>query len=365
MLTSNFERQHLKELRQTSRFFCPHCKHPLHLKVGDIVIPHFAHHKDSSCTSSFSDGETKEHLLGKRNLYLFFKARGADVQLEPFIKELAQRPDLLVTKGTERYAIEFQCSTIPLALKSSRSAGYESEGIRPLWVLCTPSQMNPVAGNVFILRLNQFQKSFLLPSSPEGPLLLTFNPLENRFHYASSLLHIAGNRYIGIHRILSSSSQTFPFARPKIPSEKELNSYMTLYFFERNRFLKSRILVNRKGINDPFLRACYDLRIRPDELPNWIGVPVRSNEAFKENDCHWQLALIRFMHKNGIRFQALTKVDIRKFVRTMENASSLKERACSEYREFIVASSDSPLSLRKEIGVLAILKLISDRFLAK
>ena len=364
-LTGDIERQHLKELRRSSRFYCPHCTHPLHLKVGDIVIPHFAHHRDATCTATFSEGETKEHLLGKRNLYEFFKNRVTEIQLEPFIKELSQRPDLLVTQGTDRYAIEFQCSAIPIPLKTSRSAGYVSEGIIPLWILCTPSEIHVDTKSVKYLQLNQFRKSFLLPSSPEGPLLLTFNPKENCFHYFSSLLHVAGNRYIVLHRVLSSSSQTFPFACPKIPTEKELSFYLSLYLAERIRFLKSRILVNRKGINDPFLRACYELRIRPDELPNWIGVPVRSNEAFKVNDCQWQLALIRFMYVNEFRFKTLTDSAIRDFVQTMEGPSSLKVKACMEYREFLVGVSELPLSLREGIGVLAILKLISDRFLAK
>ena len=35
------------------------------LKVGDIVIPHFAHEKEELVQHSFSEGESQEHLRRK------------------------------------------------------------------------------------------------------------------------------------------------------------------------------------------------------------------------------------------------------------------------------------------------------------
>ena len=49
---------------------------------------------------------------------------------------------------------------------------------------------------------------------------------------------------------------------------------MQPYLSMRNQFLQSRILLNKRGVNDPFLRMCYELRVIPTNLPKWIGLPV-------------------------------------------------------------------------------------------
>lgn len=50
---------------------------------------------------------------------------GHQVELEPFLKQLSQRPDLLVTIDEGHFAVEFQCSTISHEKWHQRTMGYE------------------------------------------------------------------------------------------------------------------------------------------------------------------------------------------------------------------------------------------------
>ncbi len=57
--------------------------------------------------------------------------------LEPYLKELSQRPDLLVTSDRRQVAIEFQCSTITHEKWLSRTLGYKKNAIQVLWLFQT------------------------------------------------------------------------------------------------------------------------------------------------------------------------------------------------------------------------------------
>ena len=260
------------------------------------------------------------------------------VELEPFLKMLSQRPDILVTTQSESIPIEFQCSTIPVTDIESRSAGYRSIGMKPIWILHTPAKFSTLPVGVGIFHFSRFHESFFTHTSPEGYLLLTYNPQTERFHYFTSLIHVAGKRYIGIHRTLPLSMQVFPFARPKTPSEVEIHRYVALYLSMRNQFFQSRVLLNKKGVNDPFLRMCYELRVIPTNLPKWIGLPVLFSESFREHDCEWQLAFLYYLRRKGISFRSISRSQVRKYVSRLEEPSEEKVKACMAYRDFLISA---------------------------
>lgn len=356
---------HLREWRKTEKFTCPQCEELVNLKVGEIVIPHFSHKKDASCSASFSEGESKEHLEGKRQLYQFFRRIDKEVRLEPYFKALAQRPDLLVTDQKKEVPIEFQCSTIPVNQIESRTKGYESAGMKPVWLLRTPIKLKTLSPGVGVFQFSRFERSFITNQIPEGLVFLTYDPEFERFHYFSSLVHVTGKQHIGIHRTLSSSRQVFPFARPKNPTNKELQEYVLLFLSMRKKFLSSRILVNRRGINDPFLRGCYELRILPEELPLWIGVPVAFMSSFSEHVCEWQLALVYFMKERHLKVKDLTVGTIRNFIKRFQGPTEMQVKACLDYRDFLLfVDVDSNNNVAK-ISERKLVEKIADTILAK
>ena len=335
-LTKDMKREHLRTWRQSTTFFCPQCNGTVQLKVGNIIIPHFAHKKEATCSASFSEGETQEHLQGKQQMYNFLDRVTKNVKLEPYFKALSQRPDLLVTINAHSFPIEFQCSTIPIAQVEARTSGYEKAGMNPIWIMATPKKLKTLPQGVNKFHFSRFEESFFTYNYPEGLVFLTYDPQFKHFHYFSTLHHIVGRQYIGVHRTLPISKQIFPFARPKIPSTTDFEQYYDLFKLVRRKFLSSRIFVNRRGINNPFLQRCYELRIIPSELPRWIGVPICTQNVFTEHPCEWQLALVYFFEQERVRYSQLSMDDIRRFVRRFGDALEEQVKACVEYHNFLL-----------------------------
>ncbi|MFC5604630.1 competence protein CoiA [Sporosarcina koreensis] len=364
ILSSELERQELRKWRQTRKFYCPQCKGQVQLKVGDIVIPHFAHRKDATCSASFSEGESQQHLNGKRQLYQLLLNSKQEVELEPLLNRISQRPDLLVKTQEIDFPIEFQCSTIPIALLEQRTEGYRGAGMNPIWILHTPAKFTHLPEGVGIFQFSKFQEWFIVSTPPEGHVLLTFHPHNETFHYFSSLLHVAGQRYIGMHRILPHNFQRFPFVRPKAPTFNEIKQYANLYENHRQKELQNRILLNRKGIKDPFLRSCYEMKMLPTQLPPWIGVPVPGNQAFREADVEWQFRFVHFLRQNEIPFTDVAPYTIERFVRKFSGNVNEKTSACERFIDFLSHNGiDSPVQ-KTDYSENGILQFISERFLA-
>lgn len=117
---------------------CPGCKQKVIFRKGQHKIAHFAHVRHAEC--GFSEGETTEHLKGKKQLYHWTKQQGWSPQLETYLPQIAQRPDLLLTIHGQRVALEFQCSPLSLERMIERNQGYQKLGIRVCWLLGQPYQ---------------------------------------------------------------------------------------------------------------------------------------------------------------------------------------------------------------------------------
>lgn len=118
---------------KTGNYICPGCESPVILKKGTRVTAHFAHVNKNSC-SSFSEGETEEHLKGKTSLYEAFKQENVKVEIEAQLTDINQRPDVLVSYKGEEYAIEFQCSPITVSDIVRRTRGYHNSGRKVIWI---------------------------------------------------------------------------------------------------------------------------------------------------------------------------------------------------------------------------------------
>lgn len=358
ILSSEMRKEKLRTWQKSIVFYCPQCDGSVHLKVGEIVIPHFAHKKEETCALLFSEGETKEHLDGKLQLYELLQRRQTDVKLEPYLQTLAQRPDLLV----HNVPIEFQCSTIPVHQVHARTTGYRSEGMEPIWILHTPKKLKILPQGVGIYQLSKFEACFITPTDF---VFLTYYPQRKQFHYFSHLLHIVGRQYIGIHRKLSITSQTFPFARPKSPTLGEVERYALLYLSMRKKFLNTRILLNRKGINDSLLRQCYELRVLPLHLPLWIGIPVGMRNPFRVHVIEWQLSLLHLMKKRHFELEDLTESVLYNFVQRYEGASAAQVESCLAYKDILSSLGVASIRSSVKFDEQELIQLLTLRLLAK
>ena len=122
----------IKKKERQAAYYCPSCKSKVILKKGQIRIPHFSHQSTVEC-QSFSEGETEEHLLGKELLYKYFQENKIKVEMEWYLPELKQRPDLYLPD--QKIAVEFQCSPISYEKLKERSTGYQTMGIDVIWIV--------------------------------------------------------------------------------------------------------------------------------------------------------------------------------------------------------------------------------------
>ncbi|MGD6872314.1 competence protein CoiA [Sutcliffiella horikoshii] len=171
-------REDVEHLTKGEQFFCPACHRTLQLKHGQVRKVHFAHMNDS-CNAS-SESETNYHLEGKAKLYESLLHSNDKTTLEHYIPSTNQRADVYTESGNQKYAFEFQCSTIPKSEFSKRTQLYESSRIKPIWILGKEK-----LGNIQPqMKFSPFQWQFLQRHTPRSPpYILTFCPKTSIFHY--------------------------------------------------------------------------------------------------------------------------------------------------------------------------------------
>lgn len=310
-LTHTLSRTALQKLREVQSFFCPQCKEPLVLKIGHVKIPHFAHQKNSSCDSFFTEGESKMHLLGKQQLYMWFQRLALDVQLEPYLSDLQQRPDLLVAKKQVPYAIEFQCSRLSQERFVTRTVGYEAHAIAPVWLLSTPSEKYKQQG-IIKISINHFQRLFL--KDRQLPYLVTYDVDSQTFYYISHLCLYKGQQYFGLGQAIPLAQQVFPFYVPRSVSFEQFQMIMTRYQQENSRHLQGYLLLSRAGVNDALLRAIYELKLDREALPRFVGVYIKGQEHFSKPAVEWQILLLFFIQVHQFALPSMTKQKILYFL---------------------------------------------------
>lgn len=140
------------QAREHRNLRCPSCKKRVFLKCGKRKISHFSHHAKEAC-DVFSEGETIEHITGKMHIFYYLKKKGYQVELEAYLKELKQRPDLLLMINNRKVAIEFQCSFLSIERMIERTNNYYKHGYEVYWIL--GEKLNPNT------RITVLQKSFI------------------------------------------------------------------------------------------------------------------------------------------------------------------------------------------------------------
>jgi competence protein CoiA len=315
-ITRNTTKDQLLLLRNTSKFTCPQCETPLRLKIGKVVTPHFAHIVLTRCITSFSERETPTHLIGKQHLAEFFTRVGCKVSVEAYLPKISQRPDLLVRNKRNTFAIEFQCSVIPIDDIEKRNVGYLRLKIPSIWLLRTPPNIPMNATSISVIKLSKFIQAFMknLPSS--GATIITYDPTTAKFIYISQLIHISGSSFLAKIRALSIEQQTFPFAQIKILTKEEREDYWNLFQYKRLRYLRNRIQSSPFGVKDRLLKLCYENKIRPEDLPLHIGFPVQDSQVIQAHLVEWQLALISALRQHHIQVRDITETWIESFILT-------------------------------------------------
>jgi competence CoiA-like predicted nuclease len=118
---------------------CPVCESKVGLRNGMVRIPHFYHIEKDGCDLGYWENESKTHYLGKILLYKWLKQLTSieNLNIEYWIKETKQRPDIYFEQNERKYVIEFQCSNLTLERYFERRKLYELLDIHDIWIFGT------------------------------------------------------------------------------------------------------------------------------------------------------------------------------------------------------------------------------------
>ena len=271
------------ELNEYKRkvYSCPCCTGRVFLKVGKIKMPHFAHAPHLMCNAA-SEGETEEHLLGKKMLYEWLEAQGYEVELEKYFSSFKQRADLFIKHNGKSFAIEFQCSIISLEDIRKRTRSYLRHHITPVWIL-SERHVKWKKRNGFMLSAFHWSLSF---GTTLLPKLITYSPKTSQFTILQQLTPFSERHVFAYPKIIHIQSLTF----------SELINTSVIYP------LRNQIWQNKKQswrlysaayatFNHPFFKALYDGGLSPATIPNECGIPVPYMHLYQTSVIQWQFWL--------------------------------------------------------------------------
>lgn len=284
LLIATKSTEEIRILRK-EKFYCPQCLEKVMIRAGPKTIPHFAHHRHSNCSSH--KGESEYHETGKLILFQWLKQQRLHVQLEAFLPEIKQIPDILVTINNKRIAIEFQCSKIRVSDIIQRNKGYEKLKIIPIWIL----------GEKLLKRINseQFKVDFFSThfihrfAKSTHTSLFYFCPHTKQIQILKNIYFYNQNRVFASLKINKLFSTVFI----ELFHEKSQfnNSLLTFWLKEKQRFrLYFRSQSNR--YQQKWQNWLYEKGLFIENLPPYVYLPISSQFLFKVPLWQWQSELI-------------------------------------------------------------------------
>lgn len=267
------------------RFFCPMCKGKVIVKNGHKTIAHFAHQKHTTCTND-TGGEGEYHEKGKLDLYYWLKNQGLSVELEKYLPDLAQRPDIFVRINRKQIAIEYQCANIPLSTFLKRTNGYLSSGITPIWIL---------GGN----RVKRKSNTCLDVTSSDLHFIHQFNasiskrlfyycPLAKQFAVYQNVILTGRKRTIG--NLVFSQLSTFSFTDLFKTTEMTTRQLYDLWLQEKNQ-LRIRSQFSMTTAERQWRQWLYIKGLNTSNISAAIHLPLHSQWRMKTHPWDWQSRL--------------------------------------------------------------------------
>jgi competence protein CoiA len=130
-----YNKEQLKNWATKNILICPVCGNTYSYCHGEFKSPYFRHKVKDKCEDKYSELESNEHINGKCDLYEWIKNQEGvtEANLEGWIPETKQRPDIIFKYNGKQYAIEYQCT--PIATEyTERHELYKLVGIKDIWI---------------------------------------------------------------------------------------------------------------------------------------------------------------------------------------------------------------------------------------
>ena len=280
-IPANLSMQERDGLRKM-KFFCPSCEEAVIFKNGDKVIPHFSHYSKSNCLLH-DRGEGIYHEQGKLLLYQWFKKQNMHVELEKYLPDISQRPDLFITVNKRKIALEYQCARIPIEEIQKRNNGYQKAGIIPIWIMGA-NRLKRLSNHHF--KLDTFTSQFIHQFHSNYPLsLYYFCPQSQTFITIQDVYMTSMTKAIGKWKFMKMMHTSFTQWIRSEPIEKH-------ELFERwkKEKLHFRLAPRSKayGNERKWLHWIYSKGTNIAYLPSIIHLPIANQYQMRLPTWNWQ-----------------------------------------------------------------------------
>lgn len=315
----------LKTERRTNtkkeEYICPCCQAPVFLKQGKLKQAHFAHYHQTTC-QVFSEGETEEHLLGKKLLFEWFVKQGVPCQLEAYLPGLKQRPDLLVWLNSKTpIVIEFQCSSLSSDRMIERTEGYQNNQYEVYWILGSKFK--------FTQKLTSFQRLFMKKSKTYGYYLYSLDVYQQQLHLISNIHQKKVSQQVACEKTTFKSIGHFSdlFMKRAIETKMESPFYCRPQETLKKELLQSHLLLNRRRrYQEPEMVAFQKYIYRHGHslvsLPMEVYLPVENKVAIKKMPHFWKYILLEWLVQKELK-TILTKQEIDNQIKRMIDKQQL------------------------------------------
>ncbi|MDU9417280.1 competence protein CoiA family protein [Staphylococcus lloydii] len=264
---------HAANASKDCNYYCPLCCQKLMLKRGKYKCAHFAHH-EINCTYK---EESYIHYQAKYRLGQSSKDLGMTVQIEPYLKECHQIPDILINN---KIILEIQCSPITVQQLQTRTSAYNNLGYIVIWII------KDTFKDKSVLSLNAFQSACINPHKQQ---LFLWNMHKSRLYSFKHLIALGGNRFIGEQ---TDDGLTEIFNADKIRK--------VVYRLSRACGMKFLTQCRRKrSVLEPNLSVMYNLKLSDDWVCENLNFIFPEQIFLKTHPMSWQLQLFNLLKQNN------------------------------------------------------------------
>ncbi|WP_353947597.1 competence protein CoiA family protein [Sporolactobacillus sp. Y61] len=296
LVSSSLSRRELMMMRDRENFSCPVCGSPVRLKLGLQKKWHFSHYAKDQCIVE-SEPESEIHLTGKSDLFKWTRDNGHQAELEYYLKEIRQRPDIFLP-GIQPEAIEYQCSSITETTLSDRTAGYRQLGIRPVWIMggCRKKKKGSY------LSLSGFEPLTMAYNRQDGHPFVSsyfvcyYFPSEKLLCFSGHIHSISKTQFISEEMYMPLQQiRPFHLIRPVLPFHP--SSFMEKWVHYKRR---QRLHVSAHTTESEMLLRvlAYQMRSNYAYFPAFVGIPHEHYVHLSSPPHLWQMWIYLIMSGN-------------------------------------------------------------------
>lgn len=213
------------------KYFCSRCQKPVKLIFTDSRV-YFRHVNriDNDINERTIHRQGKQLLLD--NLAQF---NLQSLTMEQYLPEIQQRPDILVN---QTLAVEYQCAKINVKTLSERVVGYQSIGMKSLWIL---------GGGYLNQRVHKEHLKFLNYRRKFGYYLLMLDSKNQQLSLFHHVKFIGPFSKISFQKEIFRDDLTAIFSfdpKPKLLYPQQMNPYLFNQLRKKNDPKSQRVKMN-------------------------------------------------------------------------------------------------------------------------